>query len=97
MQLVEDKNTEKRVAIKGVNDEIDTEEKKIRNTGKLYLEKLRELDTKMSDIDSSFGVKQKHYAEMTVKANDATKVLNTCKGNTEEETKLMKAQALRNR
>ena len=90
LQLVEDKNTEKRVAIKGVNDEIDTEEKKIRNTGKLYLEKLRELDTKMSDIDSSFGVKQKHYAEMTVKANDATKVLNTCKGNTEEETKLMK-------
>ena len=60
LQLVEDKNTEKRVAIKGVNDEIDTEEKKIRNTGKLYLEKLRDLDTKMSDIDSSFGIKQKH-------------------------------------
>lgn len=90
LQLVEDKNTEKRVAIKGVNDEIDTEEKKIRNTGKLYLEKLRDLDTKMSDIDSSFGIKEKHYAEMSVKANDATKVLNTCKGNTEEETKLMK-------
>ena len=85
LQLVEDKNTEKRVAIKGVNDEIDTEEKKIRNTGKLYLEKLRDLDTKMSDIDSSFGIKQKHYAEMSVKANDATKVLNTCKGNTEED------------
>jgi hypothetical protein len=90
LQLVEDKNTEKRVAIKGVNDEIDTEEKKIRNAGKLYLEKLKELDTKMSDIDSSFGVKQKHYAEITVKANDATKVLNTCKGDTKEENKLMK-------